>query len=233
MRAYILTFFVISSVFSWVEKPYADYWKSAGYSIDEIKVLSEQRNCDKVADVLRSSSTPQAKFEMGKLYYARGLYRQALGFFKNTNFGGDLRKLYIGLCYLVLDENDSAKSIISAISDTTLRPWSSAILGKISGTKPVVIGRYRYLAGFWNEETGEKQKQGKFTIQFGAFSKKELAEALSEKLKSIGLEPYITEVKIGDRILFRVRHGHFNSKEEAEEVGEAIGDQFIFQVVPE
>lgn len=233
MKTLWLIFSVIALAFAWVEKSYLDYWKSAGYSAEETKALSEQRNCDKVADALRSSSTPQATFELGKLYYARGLYRQALGFFKNTDFGGDLRKLYIGLCYLVLGENDSAKSIVSTIADSTLRPWSSAILGKISGTKPVVVGKYRYLSGFWGEETDNEQGQDKFTLQFGAFSKRELAEALSEKLKAAGLEPYIMEVRISDKTLFRVRHGHFNSREEAEQVGEAIGDQFIFQVVPE
>ena len=73
---------------------------------------------------------------------------------------------------------------------------------------------------------------GGYTLQFGAFADSVKAYKLIQKLTDIGLEPYISETEVNGAQLLRVRAENFNSRDEAEEAGSALGDQFIYMVVP-
>ena len=210
-----------------------NFWKQAGYSDSLAVTLANTRSGEMLAEKLQSDRSPQAIFELGRLYYARGLYRQALAFFNSTDFGGDTRLLHIGFCHIVLGENDSASTILSRISDARLRAWSAAGLARISNTVPTSANDYPYLSNFFMTETPDTVQKKGFTLQFGAFADSLRATGLVEILRDIGLSPYMTKAESGGKMLFRVRAEHFATREEAEEAGAALGDQFIYMVVPE
>ena len=212
---------------------YSAYWSELHYPDELVDFLSSVSNGEVFTENLRTYDSPEAIFEMGRLYYARGLYRQALAFFNRTDCCGDLRLLYIGLCNIVLDNPDSAKIVLSKINEPSLRPWSSAAIAYITGNTPSVVDDYPYLRNFFIKESVSSANRKGFTLQFGAFADSSRAENLAQTLKDIGLSPYIVKVEIGGRTLFRVRAEHFDTKEKAQEAGSALGDQFIFMVVPE
>jgi len=65
----------------------------------------------------------------------------------------------------------------------------------------------------------DKQVAGddRFAVQFGAPSRREDAERLAAKLAGFGYSPTVTEADIpGKGVFFRVRVGHFATKEDAE-----------------
>ncbi len=76
-------------------------------------------------------------------------------------------------------------------------------------------------------------EKGKFSIQVGALSKKEEADALCNRLRSAGLEGYVAEGVSAGKTVFRVRMGKFQSIEEAKKAAAelkakaAIGEYFI------
>jgi len=197
--------------------------------------MSDMRSAEMLAEKLREDETPEALFELGRLYFSRGLYRQALAFFQRTEFGDDEKILCIGLCQMILGENDSANFAFAQISNPRLRAWSSTGLAKIAENMPSAINDYPYLINFFADfsKPTDTKRTGGYTLQFGAFADSTRANLLIEKLKDIGLSPYIQEKTTEDRIFYRVRAEHFATKSEAEEAGTALGDQFIYMVVPE
>lgn len=233
MRLCIITFLALGISFCLSEPPYSDWWRTANYPNDIISSLSVAGSAEKIAETLQANKSPAATFELGRLYYARGLYRQALAFFQKTTFGGDMRLLYIGLCNIVLGEPDSARVFLAKISTPNLRAWSSAGLARISQTIPASANDYPYITNFFVVKSDSTTQQKGFTLQFGAFADSSRAENLAKVLKDIGLSPYLLKVQIGDKTLFRVRAEHFSTKAEAEQAGAALGDQFIYMVVPE
>jgi len=235
MKIYIIiTVQLILYSLTFSEPSYSSYWLANGYSTETAALMGKTQSGEILTQQLQKSDSPETIFEMGRLYYARGLYRQALSFFRKTDFGGDLRLLYIGLCNIVLNEPDSAKTALVKITDARIRAWSSAGLARISNTTPTAANDFPYLTNFFltgSEET-EQSKKG-YTLQFGAFADSTRAQKMVEILKDIGLTPYTTRIDVGERILFRVRAESFPTKEEAQQAGAALGDQFIFMVVPE
>ena len=236
MRFLSITILLAISLGVWGEPKYSQFWIKKGYPRELAVVMGETRNAEEVAEKLRASETDEGLFELGRLYFARGLYRQALAFFQRTNFGGDARIYFLGLCHFILGNPDSAKAYFSQVQDERFRPWASAGLGKIDSATPSVVGDYPYLGRFFPQKGGEtatKKQSGGYTLQFGAFADSTRAEKLAAKLRDVGLHPYLQKVTIGGRTLYRVRAEHFATKSEAEQAGAALGDEFIYMVVPE
>lgn len=81
--------------------------------------------------------------------------------------------------------------------------------------------------------SSSKVEKGKFSIQVGAMSKKEEADAVCSRLRSNGLDGYVAEGVSAGKTVFRVRMGHFESMEEAKKAAiqlkakGAIGEYFI------
>ncbi len=236
MRFLSITILLAISLGAWGEPKYSQFWIKKGYPRELAVVMGETRNAEEVAEKLRASETDEGLFELGRLYFARGLYRQALAFFQRTTFGGDARNLMIGLCHLILNQPDSARDYLSAVQDSRFRPWASAVLAKINSTTPTAAADYPYLGNFFPataQKTGQGERiSGGYTLQFGAFADSLRAEKLAARLRDVGLHPYLQKVKIGGKVLYRVRAEHFATKEEAEQAGAALGDAFIYMVVP-
>ena len=235
LKSITIIVFLILATLIFAEIPYSTHWVKAQYPENLRMVIGDMRNAEMLAEKLREEETPEALFELGRLYYSRGLYRQALAFFQRTGFGGDTRFLLIGFCHKILNEPDSAKVFLAQITEPRLRAWSSAGLAKISSSVPSAISDYPYLINFFAEAgiPSDTLRTGGYTLQFGAFSDSIRAVLLSQKLRDIGLSPYIQSTAVNEKILFRVRAEHFATKEDAEEAGAALGDQFIYMIVPE
>ncbi|RKZ35161.1 hypothetical protein DRQ33_00295 [bacterium] len=216
------------------EPQYSAYWARNDYPNDLITVMGDMRGAEQIAEKLRQSESPEALFELGRLYYSRGLYRQALAFFQRTDFGEDVRLLLMSFCYIILDQKDSAKVYLSQINQNRLRAWSSAGLARMEQNIPSAVADYPYLANFFAEvkPNADSTFTGGFTIQFGAFSDSSRAFIMMNKLKDIGLEPYIQKTVVNEQVLYRVRAERFRTKQEAEEAASALGDQFIYMIVP-
>ncbi len=230
MRLFVIC--ALSFAFAFAGDGYLQFWRAFGYDDELAQAMAEATDCERLAELLRKRGTDEALFELGRLYYSRGLYRQALAFFQRTEFGGDVRSLYIGLCALVLGEVDTARAYLARISDAHTRAWSSAGLARIDGTFPAAAGDFPYLANFFSAKPGSTQAGG-YTLQFGAFVDSSRAEALAQKLRDVGLHPYIVRARVGGRIFFRVRAEHFATRKEAEDAAAALGEQFIYMIVPE
>ena len=231
---YIFSVFLVASLLC-AEPQYSLYWDKLSYSSQLSTYLGDMRNAEQIAEKLRQSETPQTLFELGRLYYSRGLYHQALAFFQRTDFGGDSRLLLMGFCNIILGEPDSAKVYIVQITRPRLRAWSAAGLAKISGSIPSSVNDYPYIANYFTDikKTADSSHTGGYTLQFGAFADSLRANTMMLKLEDIGLSPYIQKTKIGEKLLYRVRAEHFANKKDAENAGAALGDQFIYMVVPE
>ena len=57
---------------------------------------------------------------------------------------------------------------------------------------------------------------GDFTVQVGAFARKNLAERLRDRLRAFDAPVFITRVRRGDKLFYRVRLGRYTSLERAE-----------------
>jgi cell division protein FtsN len=68
---------------------------------------------------------------------------------------------------------------------------------------------------------------GRFTVQVGAFSAREPADALRARLAAAGHDAYITEADGGSRARYRVRVGSFATREQARQTAERLGRERV------
>jgi DedD protein len=72
-------------------------------------------------------------------------------------------------------------------------------------------------------QTAENSDASKpWTVQVNAFPDDKSAQNLVDRLKDKGYKAYSTEVRNNGRVWYRVRVGRFNSREEAEKVGDTL-----------
>ena len=70
-------------------------------------------------------------------------------------------------------------------------------------------------------------------VQAGAFSSREAAQALTDRLQKEGFRPQMQEAKVGEGTFVRVRVPGGNSREAAEAVAASLGAKgFPTQIVP-
>jgi septal ring-binding cell division protein DamX len=67
-------------------------------------------------------------------------------------------------------------------------------------------------------ERPDLTKPGGWTVQVNAFEEKRGADDLVRKLKKKGVDAYVMKVDVRGQIWFRVRAGHFDSKEKAKQL---------------
>ncbi len=71
-------------------------------------------------------------------------------------------------------------------------------------------------------KTGTAKREGSWTVQINAFPNEKEAKALAKKLKDKGYDCYIVPTKIKGRSWYRVRVGHFENREQAQEMQETL-----------
>jgi outer membrane protein assembly factor BamD (BamD/ComL family) len=82
----------------------------------------------------------------------------------------------------------------------------------------------RYTESFDAEKANSKlsEDRNKFTIQVGAFSKKEYAQKLVKKLRTLGYNAYVLEAKSGTEIFNQVRVGSYTTREFSDKIGKQL-----------
>src|SRR5712692_7648733 len=66
-------------------------------------------------------------------------------------------------------------------------------------------------------ETAAGSKRGPYSVQIEAVMDKDAAQALSDKLKRKGFEPYVVQTEVNGQTWYRVRVGHYASEDAADE----------------
>jgi septal ring-binding cell division protein DamX len=77
-------------------------------------------------------------------------------------------------------------------------------------------------AGFGQAESGGKLS---FTLEVDLTDKREEAERLIDTLKERGVDAYYTPLSRAGKVVYRVRHGIYPSREEAQKAQLALKDQ--------
>ena len=78
-------------------------------------------------------------------------------------------------------------------------------------------------------EAVERKQTGQgWTVQVNAFPDAQSAKIWVDRLKNKGYNAYVTEVRVKDKIWYRVRVGHYESRAEAEKVEETLKNKENF-----
>lgn len=188
-----------------------------------------------------SEKADDALLKVVEYFYTKGLYQGTVGYCKNMIENYPESELirdcvYFLLCsFNAMAKRDSVDYYYNyytnlhpeitinfkpytCISNYTLRDKSNMVNDMES---EISIQSSNYIEGFNNQGKGDKTAL-KYSLQIGAFTVVSNAYALKEELEYKGYDPYIYEIKRGDRILFAVRLGSFDTKLEAEIFGEKI-----------
>ena len=159
---------------------------------------------------------------IGEYLYAKGLYRTAI---KHLLSSGDpLGALLASNCYRVLGKADSAL----AVCPKSVPPY-------LAGMQAFIMGVPQQ--GYWVNFIGKKKPDslkiaaGKWTIQFGAFSERQRADFLAEKVRrQESLATKVVKREIGGRMLFLVWGGVFDTKADAEKVATTLSSEFVYRI---
>lgn len=76
-----------------------------------------------------------------------------------------------------------------------------------------------------DSEDSDASADSPWTVQAGAFGRRENADALADKLKQIDYAAYVSEFKDSGGTHYRVRVGGFESREEAQAKADEIGER--------
>ena len=72
-------------------------------------------------------------------------------------------------------------------------------------------------------ETAERKEAGtSWTVQVNAFPDEDSAKIWVDRLKNKGYKAYVTEVRNKGKVWYRVRIGHYDTREEAEKIEETL-----------
>jgi len=72
------------------------------------------------------------------------------------------------------------------------------------------------------ESVEKKEAAQSWTVQVNAFPDEQSAKIWVDRLKKKGYNAYVTEVRVKDKVWYRVRVGHYESRVEAEKVEETL-----------
>jgi hypothetical protein len=145
----------------------------------------------------------KANLELGKIAYAQGLYKKAYERLKGID--NDTAFFFLALSVQATGNDSSYTDIVNKIKEPAL-------------------SRY-----FGQNKVVQEASNERFFLQFGAFDKYDKASRLCNKLKKIGLEPFIAK----SNELYFVRTGPYSSNDDAELEGKTIGSRFIYKIVKE
>lgn len=71
-------------------------------------------------------------------------------------------------------------------------------------------------------KTDAAQREGPWTVQINAYPNDRDAKELAKKLKDKGYDAYVTSTKVKGRTWYRVRVGHFDTREQAQQLQETL-----------
>jgi hypothetical protein len=224
-------------------------------SVGAIFCLPVQIDPDSLNDVLSADSTDSSLIIRAEIAYARGLYQASRDLLDRVKNPGQREILLRGQCSHILAESQRAMADFRLITDPDFQPM--AILGiaeLFCGDLPDpdscarysrLIAQMDYLKRFVELEIPKKGMPADknvvkepndsipdgWTLQFGAFSMRSLAEKLSEKVRKEGLYSWIDEEAGEDGILYLVFGGNFSTKNEASARADALAKEFTCKVV--
>ena len=202
------------------------------YNEASVRTIMMTPDSPSLYDSLRLVGTPEAMFELARLCYSLGLYKQAKQHF-STCPQSELRDLFLIQIAQILSE----ESLLS--HDIKDYPDYSHLLDYNSEPDTIIAFNITgYLKNFvvmpeTNKDialdSNNSDIVGKYAVQFGAFSKIELAQRLLEKLNKNGINAVIENIEGPETSLFHVRAGSFTDIEAAENYGENLN--FIYSII--
>lgn len=187
-----------------------------------------------------------------QLAYSRGLYKNAFDLADRIESPSDRVYLLQGQCSHILAKPHTARGYFAKVSDPELLPLAQLGLAELycyDIPDPDSCERYRaivdgmdYLSRFVDltrpvEATTidtfsvpEEIPEG-WTLQFGAFSMKSLADQMAVKVRAEGLTAFIVPTERNSDKLFYVYGGQFTSKGEAAARADALAGEMVVNVV--
>jgi len=197
---------------------------------------------------IQSDSSLEVRAELA---YARGLYHTAKDHLERIESPSQINSLMLGQCCYVLAESYAAKAYFTGVKDgqhngLAILGLAELYCGDLADTdsclnyKPIVE-RFDYLKRFielgspegaaFIENDSTFTKPVGWTIQFGAFTMRSLAETLATKIRGEGLKVWIVPRGEGDDVMFIVYGGSFTDKKEAAARADALSKEYVCRVV--
>ena len=166
-----------------------------------------------------------ANYHLGLLYTKRKLYQDAFNCFDKTGTPSASKPWAVASlqgkidCAKKLGQNDKAANI-----DRQLDPWRDHLLEKgfssSAAAAPVSKTATAEETTPVNDTASEKPDSLKrFTLQIGAFSSKENALGLEQRLEALFPEVTTSQFSIDNKVFYRVWVGSFKSKDSASAFG--------------
>ncbi len=200
---------------------------------------------------LSRSVNDSTLFVRAQLAYSRGLYQNAFDLAERIEQPTDRIFLMKGICSHILTRPHSARAFFARMGDPELLPLAQLGLSEIycySIPDPDSCDKYSsivygmpYLSRFVDLEYSEEgvssdstyNEEGAegWTLQFGAFGIKSLAEQMAVKVRAEGLSPMIIPVEREGETLYFVYGGVFTTKGEAAARADALAGEMVTKVV--
>ena len=162
-----------------------------------------------------------AVMKIGEYYYVSGLYIQAAEWFKKIHmYYRKSEHLENGInlflkCLIIAGSNDTASSYSQTFN--TIFP-KVKIDNRISESLKFSTDDIGCTGCNVIEEIKQENKKKQFTIQVGAYSKRENAELAMYNLRSVGYPSRIYDVRKKNKILHTVRCGFYEDRKSAEKI---------------
>ncbi|MFP4458590.1 MAG: SPOR domain-containing protein [Candidatus Zixiibacteriota bacterium] len=214
---------------------YRNFWKNP-----ELEKIILESEIPEQLDSLSELDGNVAKFEMGRLCFSLGLYRQAQQYFEMAD-DTELKFLFLAQINMILSEYDLALVYLEKIPDTSFAGYPMLCKKQISSLKPDLTENLdinddfsKFYSYFVKQESSLDDfsyEDGSFTIQFGAFSDESRAKVLEEKVSKEGLNTRIAQKSKDGQILYLVHGGSFKTKDQAEKKAEQLSGAFIYNIV--
>ncbi|MBN2541780.1 SPOR domain-containing protein [bacterium] len=244
----------------WAEIDISDYfkrWEKPRTTEDSLmnlgfRSLNADTSWNRFREALNHNPTGLACKELGKIAYARGLYKQARILLELHADIDDETRFWLGQCLIILSEYDSAKVALEGISTPPYLGFSYVALGDVFsllGDEEVAGHFYEYVEDDEDLSGLVKGKQTSSTvpapqaatrkpgdwkgwvIQFGAFQNRENAADLKVMIEKEGFNIKIVEKSIGSQKYYLVWAGVWNSMDEAEERATAMSDYYAYRIL--
>jgi len=206
---------------------------------------------DSLDDLLGAEKTDSALSIRAELAYARGLYQAANDLASRIDKPSQKDLFILGQTCYVLAESHAARGYFARIDDPEYLPLALLGLaelycGDIADEDSCIrykaiiknmdyLSRYVRLEipGEGNKEIEESESmiEGQWTLQFGAFKMKSLAEQMAVKVKKEGIFTWIIPRDLDGEILYFVYGGNFDNKEDAQARADALAKEFACDAV--
>ncbi|MFC1594193.1 SPOR domain-containing protein [Candidatus Omnitrophota bacterium] len=175
----------------------ANFYMGVSYMKQEWYDEARQHLSKAAGDFSGCVFASRALLSLGDTYLLEGQLEQALEIYKDA--------------YAQYKDSDSASLIVFRLAQTNLKlgHWQEA-------DKFFKVHKEQFPNSPMIKRAGELAAQEHiFTVQVGAFIHKNSAKGLVKKLKESGMDAYIMKVKAKSGLLYRVRVGKVQTRQEA------------------